>query len=61
MVTETTFRAEGQIFLGAPHAPDQPMTVPTVDQDLGDGWKPIHQVLGPRGPARASSESAPTG
>jgi len=60
VVTETTFRAEGRVFLGEPDSPGQPTTVPVVDQDLGDSWKPIHEVIGPPGPAPASPESAPT-
>ncbi|WP_281904563.1 hypothetical protein [Phytohabitans aurantiacus] len=57
VVTETTFRAEGQVFLSEPDSSGQPMTVPPIDQNLGDDWKPIHEVLGPPDPAPASPES----
>jgi hypothetical protein len=46
VVTETTFCADGRVFLGEPDSSGQPMTVPLVGKDLGDGWKPIHEVVG---------------
>ncbi|MBP1782775.1 hypothetical protein J3R08_002625 [Micromonospora sp. HB375] len=57
IVTETNFRAEGRVFLGEPDSPDQPMTIPIAGHELGENWKPIHQVLGPPSPAPASPES----
>ncbi|MFI7511742.1 hypothetical protein ACIBSS_33545, partial [Micromonospora aurantiaca] len=45
IVTETTFRQEGQIYLGEPDSSDTPMVLPPPGHALGDGWKPIHQVL----------------
>ncbi|MFI7492942.1 hypothetical protein ACIBXA_31670 [Micromonospora echinaurantiaca] len=45
IVTETTFRQEGQIYLGEPDSSGTPMVLPPPGQALADGWKPIHQAL----------------
>lgn len=61
VLSETTFRAEGQVFLSAPDSPGQPVTVPTLGENLGDGWKSIHEVLDSPSPAHAPNEFASAG
>ncbi|SCL25775.1 hypothetical protein GA0070616_3173 [Micromonospora nigra] len=66
VVSDTTFRHEGRIYLGEPHIGDDPVVVPPPGQDLGEGWLPIQQVFGPGSDGAApggtaqSETSAPT-
>jgi hypothetical protein len=65
VVTDTTFREEGQVFLGPPRTGDDPLDAPPLGEELGEGWTPIHQALisagtptggtAPAGPADAAA------
>jgi hypothetical protein len=56
IVTETTFRRDGQIYLGDPDTTDSEIVLPPLGQPLGEGWRPIHQVLVPPAIESATSE-----
>lgn len=60
VVTETTFRNEGQIYLGELDAAGQPVAVPRLGQELGEHWTPIHQVLGPSATGSPSANRSGT-
>ncbi|WP_433616896.1 hypothetical protein ACQP2P_16170 [Dactylosporangium sp. CA-139114] len=61
VVSDTTFRHEGQIYLGEPRTGDDPVVVPPPGQDLGEEWVPFHQMFGPDADAanRADGGVAP--
>lgn len=59
VVTDTTFREEGQVFLAPPRTGDNPVDAPPLGEELGGGWTPIHQALIPAG--TPTGDSAPAG
>ncbi|MDG6106136.1 hypothetical protein Daura_06405 [Dactylosporangium aurantiacum] len=59
VVTETTFRMQGQIFLAELPADGEPLAVPTIGDELGPAWKPIHQVIRPRTTAGTDAPTSP--
>jgi hypothetical protein len=59
VVSDTTFRQEGQIYLGEPRTGDDPVVVPPPGQDLGEGWVPIQQMFGPGSGGAVPADTAP--
>ncbi|MFI9643738.1 hypothetical protein ACIG87_27400 [Micromonospora sp. NPDC051925] len=45
IVTETTFRQEGQVYLGEVDSSETPMVLPPPGQAPGNSWKPVHEVF----------------